>query len=345
LGTKRTKEQQREELLEQVKRMLEKEGLEGWNYAKETMLSQKMHSRQLREIMNHIAEHPDFFRPAVVSLCSQAVGGTPEVTIPTGASLILLGKAIGIHDDIIDNLKVRNQRPTAFGKFGKEMALILSDVLLFKAFTLLRKNAEIGVPYRAVNDILETIDYIWFEQAEGEALEIQSRRRTDLTPKECLAKIRMRASEMEAIARIGGILGGGSEKEIRALGEYGRSIGIASLLRDELIDLLEVDALRHRLENESLPFPLIYASQSGKTGSKITPATSKRKLTKENLRAVSLASNEAGGLTYTANLITQMVKGATLELSLLKTTTKELKALAVSLAIDPKDWKPLMRPT
>ena len=241
--------------------MLEKEGLKGWNCAKESILRQETHSPQLREAMNYITEQPDFFRPAVVSLCSQAVGGSPEITVVTGASLILLGKAIGIHDDVIDDLKVRNQRPTVFGKFGKEMALILSDVLLFKAFALLRKNAEIEVPYQAVNDILDTIDHIWFEQAEGEVLEIRSRRRTDLTPEECLAKIRMRASEMEAIARIGGILGSGSEKEIAALGEYGRCIGTASLLRDELIDLLELDTLRHRMENESLPLPLIYALQ------------------------------------------------------------------------------------
>jgi len=323
--------------------MLEKEGLKGWNYAKEVILSQETRSPQLREVMNYITEQPDFFRPAVTSLCSQAVGGSSEITVPTSASLILLGKAIGVHDDVIDDLKVRNQRRTAFGKFGKEMALILSDVLLFKAFTLLRGNIEMGIPYRAVNNILDTIDHIWFEQAEGEVLEIQSRRQTDLTPEKCLAKIRMRASEMEAIARIGGVLGGGSEKEIAALGEYGRCIGTASLLRDELIDLLELDTLRHRIENESLPLPLICALQSDRTRSNITPMILKRELTKKHLRVISFATDEAGGLTYTAKLIMQIVQEAVSTLSLLKTRSRELKILALSLPLDPEEWKPLMR--
>lgn len=323
--------------------MLEKEGLKGWNYAKEVILSQETRSPQLREVMNYITEQPDFFRPAVTSLCSQAVGGSSEITVPTSASLILLGKAIGVHDDVIDDLKVRNQRRTAFGKFGKEMALILSDVLLFKAFTLLRRNIEMGIPYRAANNILDTIDHIWFEQAEGEVLEIQSRRQTDLTPEKCLAKIRMRASEMEAIARIGGVLGGGSKKEIEASGEYGRCVGTASLLRDELIDLLELDTFRHRIENESLPLPLIYALQNDKMRSKVGPIISKPELAREDLRAILLASDEAGGLTYTANLITQMIQEATIKLGMLKTGSKELKILAVSLEIDPEEWNSLMR--
>jgi hypothetical protein len=70
---------------------------------------------------------------------------------------------------------------------------------------------------------------------------------------------------------------------------------------------------------------------------------SKRKLTREHLRTISLASNEAGGLAYAAKVIMQMVQEAVSKLRPLKTRSKKLKVLAVSLEMNPKQWKLLMR--
>jgi len=333
-----------EELLEKARRMVEEEGAKGWDLAKETLLKQETHNSQSRETINYIMLQPDFFRPAIISLCSQAVGGDSEVTIPCSASLVLLGKAIGIHDDIIDNLKMRNKRLTFFGKFGKEIALILSDILLFKGFALMRKNDEVGVPKRSVAEILDTIDRVWFEQSEGEFLELRSRKQIDISPQECLAKIKMRASEMEATTRIGGILGGGSRKEIEALGKYGRLLGTASILRDELIDMLEFNVLRHRIRNESLPLPLVYAMQNNKGRSEIISIISKKRLTTMDLQMILRASEKAGGMNYVAEYIIKMVKEACPWIDSFRAKNEELKLLAISLTINPKDWEKVLQP-
>jgi geranylgeranyl pyrophosphate synthase len=327
-----------EEPLEQVKKMIEKEGIEGWNLAKQTLLDQETRTSQLKEAINYITQLPDFFRPAVVLLCSSAVGGNPEATVPCGASLILLSKAIGIHDDIIDDLKMRNKRPTFFGKFGKEMSLILSDILLFKGFTLMRRNFEIGVPQQSIVEILETIHRVWFEQAESEVMELRSRKQFDVSPRTCLAKIEMRASEFEAIARIGGILGGGSHAEIEALGTYGRLLGTSSLLRDELIDMLEFDTLRRRIKSESLPLPLVYALQNTRTRSKIISLISKRKLTRSDLRRISVAADKAGGLDYTGEQIAKMTRKARSSIKTFK-NRELLELLSTSLCIDREEWQ------
>ena len=333
-----------EEPLEKVKRIIEKEGAKGWSLAKETLLNQETRSLQLKEAMSHITLKPDYFRPAMVSFCCTAVGGDPEVTIPTSASLILFAKAIGIHDDIIDHMKKRKKHATAFGKFGKEIALVLSDVLLFKGFALLRKNLEIGTPLPTVGRILDTINHVWFEQSESEVLELHSRKNMNVSPQECLTKIGMRASEFEAITRIGGVLGNGSEKEIEHLGFYGRLVGTASLLRDELIDMLEFDVLKHRIRNESLPLPMICAMQDTKARTGILSLLSKANLTVKDLKKISRITDKAGGMDYVAERIRKMVDDACLHLRVFK-NKEELMLISSSLRITHQEWRHVLKST
>jgi len=328
-----------ENLLEESKKMMKREGRKGWDFAKKTLLQQKTRNSQLKEALSYAVELPDYFRPAIISFCCKAVGGNAEVTVPCGASFVLLAKAIGMHDDIIDNLKMRNKRPTLFGKFGKETALIISDILMFKAFTLMRKNADLGVSQQTTAKILETIDKFWFEQGESEILELQSRRKTDVTPQECLAKIRMRASELETIARTGGILGNGSEKEVEALANYGRLLGAASILRDELIDMLEPDVLHHRIKHESLPLPLNYAMQKSESKAALTSAILEKRLTKADLCKISKIVDKSQGIKYVADLISKTANEASSKLQIFKDKRNELHLLTASLLIKPKDWK------
>lgn len=341
--TARKNEIKNEELMGEARKIIEKEGAKGWELAKKILKTQRTSNPQLQEAINYIIQGPpDFFRPAFLSFCSKAVGGSSDPTVPCSVSLIFFSKAIGIHDDIIDNLRTRNHRSTFFGRFGKDIALILSDILLFKGFTLLRRFDEIGVPPQSIAEILNTIDRIWFEQSEGEILEISSRGQTDVTTEECLAKIRMRASEFEAIARIGGILGNGSKGKVGILGRLGRNLGIMTLLRDEIIDMLELDALKHRIKYESLPLPIIYAMKDNKAKPSITSLISKKKLTRTDLLNISRIADIAGGISFTSTYIDQMNKEIQLCLNSFG-KKEELKLISNSLLISPNNWKPLLK--
>lgn len=341
--TARKNELHNEELLEQAKKIMEKEGAKGWNLARKALLNQETRSSQIKEALNYVVQLPDFFRPGLAAICSEAAGGTLEVTVPSSASLIMLGKAIGIHDDIVDNLKKRKKRQTLFGKFGKEIALIVSDILLFKGFTLLRKNSEIGISQKTEMKILETIDKFWFEQAEGEIFELVSRRQTTTTTQECLAKIKMRASELETVARIGAILGGGSENEIEASGKYGGLLGTAAILRDELVDMLEFDVLKHRIKYESLPLPMIYALQNHYAKTKISQIISKKQFSNHDMLTISKITDHAGGISYVADCITKTVQEAYLHIKTFRNKRRELEVIANSLLVRPSDWKQIIK--
>lgn len=336
------KRQTGEELFEEAKKLCEKEGMKGWKLAQETMMRAEPSILELQEAIEYVMlkYQPDYFRPALLSFCCKAVGGDSEDTIATGAALTLFAWAIGIHDDIIDQSRTKNKRPTVLGKFGKGLALILSDVLLFKGFSLLGKTLKSQMSSEGYWGILETIEKIWFEQSEGEAFEVQSRGMTNLAPEECLEKIRMRASEMEACARIGGILGGGRNKQIEDLGDYGRLLGMMGILRNELIDMLELDVLRSRIRKESLPLPVVYALKDSRTKPKLVSLIGKSKLTIEELRSISKLSDRSGGIKYVATLIDEMSEKASSYAIAFKSA--KLKILASPFSISSKVWKPIL---
>jgi len=323
--------------------MICREGTQGWSLAERTM-AQGNYSAPLKEAINYAMSQQDFFRPTLVSLCCQALGGASKDTVPFGASFVLLGKAVGIHDDIIDNTTMRKKRPTALGMFGKEIALILSDVLAFKGFTLIRKSAEIGVPTERIMSVLDTIDQTWYEQAQSEIVELESRKKLDISPEECLQKLRMRASEVETIARVGGILADGSEDSIENIGRYGRLLGTASLLRDELIDMLEIDVLRHRIRKESLPLPLILSAKDTYARANIASVIVEKRLTSANLRDLSRISDDTGAMSRVCELISKMVEEASSCLRTLSDKTRELALLANSIRIEEKDWSLPLQP-
>ena len=330
------------ELLEKAKKLCEKEGREGWKLAQETMLKEKTSSPELQEAIKYLMTkcQPDVFRPALLSLCSKAVKGTSNVTAPVGASLILLARAIGIHDDIIDQSKTKDERLTVLGKFGSDITLVLSDILLFRGFTSLRRALESGTSVGKVMAILSTIEKIWIvEQSDAEALDLKFRRQIDVTPQQCLTKIRMIASEIEAIARIGGILGEGTENEIMTLGKYGRLLGTMALLRDEIVDMFRFKTLKHRIKKETLPLPLVYTLQT-QFRHVVISLVSKARLTTRDLEGILKFSEEAGGIEKTANLLEKMVKEAHLLVSELK-MIRELKLLASSTALRLEEWEPI----
>ena len=332
-----------DKLLEEIKDMLLREGKEGVKLAQDA-LNEDTDVTELKEALiftrSCMQEPTDYFRTALLSLCSKTVGGTAKDTFYMGASLNLFGRAIGIHDDIIDQSKMKEGKLTAPGELGEDIALILSDILLFKGFTLFRRMLGSGISLDTSISILDVIEKIWFEQSEGEVLEVHNRCKTSVTPKECVRKIRMRASEMEACCRIGGILGGGSIEEIESLGVYGRMLGMASILRNELIDLLDLKALHHRIRKESLPLPLVKALQNPQSKSKITTLISQRHSTK-NLKEISGLAKEYGGMQYTSNLIGEIVqKGlSSIEKFKNKVVYTQLKLLISSLPVHPEEWK------
>jgi geranylgeranyl pyrophosphate synthase len=195
-----------------------------------------------------------------------------------------------------------------------------------KGYTQLRNFLFLDIPTERIVRVLDVIDTVWFEQSEGGINEIQDRGKTNISPQKCLKKIRMIASETEAITKIGSILGAGSNVETEKLGEYGRLLSVAYILRNELIDMLDLKALQHRIRYESLPLPLIYALQDSRVKPELLSLISHKKLTARILKQILQAVNNVGGMEYGVKIIERTVNNACSCINMLK-IKDPLKAL------------------
>jgi geranylgeranyl diphosphate synthase type I len=301
-----------EEAMKQLQKIFKKRGSKALEMARKEILQEKIECKEAREALTYFMTEywNDLARPTLLSLACEAVGGDPELTTPIAVPMILVSGAIDIHDDIIDESKTKYGRPTVYGKFGKDIALLVGDALLFKGFTLLHEASQRGVPAYLMPTIINIIKETFFELGDAEALELSFRGRIDVSPQEYLHMIQKKAADVEAHTKISAIIGNGSKEEIEALSKYGRLLGMIKLLRDDVVDLISPKELIHRIKKESLPNPLLYALLTPKIKQKIVSVLSKKTLTEEDARAIINFTYLAKGFEQTRELIQRLVNDA-----------------------------------
>lgn len=307
-ATNKQKNANGNDIMEQVQKLLEERGSKALEEARNQVLQEEVECKEVREALNYFMQEywRDLARPTLLSLACEAVGGDPELTTPIAVPMILISGAIDIHDDIIDQSKTKWSRPTVLGKFGKDVALLVGDALLFKGFTLLYKAIEKGIPADKVATIINLIKKAFFELGDAEALELRFRGRMDVTPEEYLDVVRKKAADVEAHTRISAILGGGSEDEIEALSRYGRLLGMMMILRDDLVDMLDFKEAQHRIKGEGLPLPILYALQNPEINSTLSSILLKRKITKREVDTILKITDKAGGIERLRELMQEL---------------------------------------
>ena len=300
-----------EEITEQLLKLLEERGKEALELARKTVLEEKIETKEVREALKYYMTEcwHDVTRPALLSIVCEAVGGDPNITTPIAVPITLISGATGIHDDIIDKSENKNSRPTVPNKFGQDIALLVGDALIFKGFTLLYKAVEKGVSAEKIAAISDIIHRTFFELGDAEALSLKFRGRKDITPEEYLRVVRNRSADIEAYTRISAILGDGTEEEIEAMGEYGRLLGMLSILRDDMIDMFDNEEAIQRINNEYPPLVIVYALQNAEMKSTICSLLKKTK-TIEDAEKLSALVDKAGGYIRTVECMNKLANEA-----------------------------------
>ena len=267
----KTRRQTPEDAMKQMQKIFKKRGTEALGIARKEVLHETIECKEANEALTYFMTRywHDLARPALLSMVCEAVGGDPEITTPIGVPMILISGAISLHDDIIDQTRAKSGYPTVYGKFGKEMSLLVGDSLLFKGFSLLNTITERDVPQGRIHVIMGIIKDMFFELGDAEAMELLLRGRLDVLPKTYLQIVKKKAADVEAHTRIGAVLGGGSKEEIEAMGHFGRTLGMMIILRDDWIDLMDPEESRHRIKKESLPLPVLYGLQDPQVNSEL----------------------------------------------------------------------------
>jgi geranylgeranyl pyrophosphate synthase len=180
-------------------------------------------------------------RPALVFAACEAVGGARDGGVLAAACALeaVHGYSL-VHDDLpcMDDDDVRRGRPTVHCAFGEACALLCGDALLTIAFEWLaeagRDTDHPAAFVRAVQILGECAGARGM--VGGQALDLALVGRALSVPEtEALARLKT-AALFRAAALLGGLLGGGDEAALDALGRYGEALGVAFQHRDDLLD-------------------------------------------------------------------------------------------------------------
>lgn len=332
-----------EEITEQLLKLLHERGDKALELTRKMLLEEKIESKEAQEAIQYfmIEWGKNTTRPALLSLVCEAVGGDPEITTPIAVSINLIVGGITIHDDIIDQSKKKDNRLTVFGKFGEEMALLVGDALMFKGFNELFTAVEKGVPAEQIAIISNIITRTFFEVGNAVALELQFRGRADVTPEDFLSVLKKKAADFEACTRIGAIIGKGSKEEVEALGKYGRLLGMLGLLRDDMIDMLDLQEIRHNIKKEHLSLVILYALQNPELHSTIADLLNKT-LTKEDAEKLLIAADQAGGFVLTDKYMQVLAENALNKLEEIRFNKTILRLLIRGMLLP--EWRSYLPP-
>lgn len=196
------------------------------------VIRQQLHSDVT--LVNQIAEYiisagGKRIRPILVLLIANAYGYQGKHHHELAAIVEFIHTATLLHDDVVDESSLRRGRQTANALFGNAASVLVGDFLYSRAFQMMVSINSMRV-MQIMADATNVI-------AEGEVLQLLNMHDPDVTEERYLQVIRSKTAKLfEAAAEVGALIAGANDEQISAAGEYGRSIGTAFQLIDDVLD-------------------------------------------------------------------------------------------------------------
>lgn len=177
-------------------------------------------------------------RPILVLLSCLAAGGKIESAMPAAAAVELLHNFSLIHDDIEDGDDLRRGRLTLWRVWGLAQGVNTGDAMFALAHLALARLSDRAVPAERVVRALRVFDQMCLALTIGQHLDIGFEQRTDVTANEYMHMIEGKTAALtRACCEIGGIVAGASEAQVAKLGTFGRGLGIAFQLQDDILGI------------------------------------------------------------------------------------------------------------
>ncbi len=176
-------------------------------------------------------------RPCLALTACEAVGGKAEDALEAAAAIELLHNFTLIHDDIMDQDEFRRNVKTVHVLLGVPVAVIAGDALFAKVFEAMAANAKrLGLEGARVVELFDAVSKASFEICQGQVLDMLFEGRADVSEAEYMRMVSGKTGALlEASMKVGALLGKGEPEQVRALAEYGRLIGLAFQMRDDVL--------------------------------------------------------------------------------------------------------------
>ncbi|CAL62904.1 Octaprenyl-diphosphate synthase (Octaprenyl pyrophosphate synthetase) (OPP synthetase) [Herminiimonas arsenicoxydans] len=268
--------------------------------AVDAVIRQKLHSEVA--LVNQIADYiisagGKRIRPVLVLLMANALGYRGTHQYDLAAVVEFIHTATLLHDDVVDESELRRGRKTANALFGNAASVLVGDFLHSRAFQMMVTVGNI----RAMQILADATNVI----AEGEVLQLLNMHDPDISEERYTQVIRSKTAKLfEAAAQLGALIAGASEDEIEAAAEYGRSLGTAFQLIDDVLDYSgHAEDIGKNVGDDlregKATLPLIYLMEHGNTEQRELVRSCIENGDEEHFDAVLLAVTTSGALDYT----------------------------------------------
>lgn len=178
-------------------------------------------------------------RPILTLLASEACGAGPGAALPAACALELIHTYSLIHDDLpaMDDDDLRRGLPTCHRAFDEATAILAGDALLTLAFEIISQHTEPpAVALACIRVLAEAAGPMGM--VGGQMADLLAEARSDATVAALEAIHRRKTGALlRAAPRMGGLVAGASEAELAALDAYGRDVGLAFQIVDDLLDV------------------------------------------------------------------------------------------------------------
>ncbi len=163
---------------------------------------------------------------ASAKLCGYKSG---DRDVNLAACIELIHNATLLHDDVIDNSKLRRGIKTANSVWGNQSSILVGDYLFSRCFEMMVEDGS--------QEILKLLSSTSSRIAQGEVLQLEHKGEVDLLEETYFNIINMKTATLFAAAtRVGACLGNKSKKEKDALESYGKNLGLAFQIADDALD-------------------------------------------------------------------------------------------------------------
>lgn len=175
-------------------------------------------------------------RPRMAEASAQVFGGSARQASAAAAAVEMVHNFTLIHDDIMDNDERRHGVPTVHEKYGQPLAILAGDVLFSKAF---EEIASAGTPARAAESA-RRLARACVEVCEGQAQDMAMAGSDRIpTVREYLGMVgKKTAALFEVSCALGAIAGGARARGVEDMAAFGRNLGVAFQVTDDLIGVL-----------------------------------------------------------------------------------------------------------
>ncbi len=223
------------------------------------------HAPRIPEVTQHLVEAGGKrLRPMLTLAAARLFDYTGDHHVHLAATVEFIHTATLLHDDVVDESAQRRGRPTANLLWDNKSSVLVGDYLFSRSFQLMVETGSLRV--------LDILANASATIAEGEVLQMTAA--TDLRTDESvyLQVVRGKTAALfSAATEVGGVIAGASEEQVKALFDYGDSLGIAFQIADDLLD---------------------YQGDSKATGKNVGDDFRERKLTLPVIKAVAQATPE-----------------------------------------------------